>query len=75
MALYGAIPFMIAHGPDHSTGAFWHNPTETYVDVQKDGAATAAGTSGRAGAARAAGSSTRWMSESGVFDLTIFAAS
>lgn len=74
MALYGSIPFMVAHGPAHSTAMFWHNPTETFIDIEKNGAAGAAGTSGRPGAVRVAGSSTRWLSESGVFDLTIYTA-
>jgi len=54
MALYGSIPMILAHRPAGTTaGAFWNNPTETYVDIKKP----------------SEGVSTRWISESGVFDL------
>lgn len=57
MALYGSIPFMVAHSPERGTsGVFWNNPSETFVDVAHS---------------NADGSSTwtaRWMSESGVVD-------
>ena len=57
MALYGSIPFLVAGAPGGgAAGAYWNNPTETYVDVAK----------------AAAGASARWMSEAGVFDLTLF---
>lgn len=55
MALYGSIPVMIAHSSASTAGVFWNNPSETFVDVAKE-----------ATEARA-----RWMSESGVFDLTV----
>jgi alpha 1,3-glucosidase len=65
MALYGSIPMVLAHSPAGTTaGAFWNNPTETYVDVAKGAAAGAGGSGG-------AGVSTRWISESGVFDLFV----
>ena len=61
MALYGSIPFMIAHGANGaSAGVFWHNPSETYVDILKHAAPGGRG-----------GVSTRWMSESGVWDLSL----
>jgi len=59
MALYGSVPVMLAHstGGDniapHTAGIFWHNPSETFVDVRGSGA----------------GKETHWMSESGIFDL------
>lgn len=61
MALYGSIPFMLAHsGTTGSTvGVFWNNPTETYIDISKHTKA------------QNLGISTRWISESGVFDLTL----
>ncbi len=55
MALYGSIPVMIAHGQGRTAGVFWNNPSETFVDVAK----------------ASPGASARWMSESGVFDLTV----
>uniref|UniRef100_A0A1B6GNL0 Glucosidase II subunit alpha n=2 Tax=Cuerna arida TaxID=1464854 RepID=A0A1B6GNL0_9HEMI len=33
MALYAAVPFIIAHSTSHSAGVFWHNTAETWVDV------------------------------------------
>lgn len=61
MALYGSIPFMLAHGPaagGRTAGVFWNNPTETYIDVAKPGP-------GKGGV------TTRWISESGVWDLSL----
>lgn len=55
MALYGSIPYMLAHSAAGTCGAFWHNPTETYVDVKQDGADT----------------TTRWISEAGIVDLML----
>lgn len=55
--LYGSIPVMLAHaGDEHSSvtsGVYYHNPTETYVDVLR----------------RGDGAHTRWMSESGAVDI------
>ena len=33
MALYGSIPFVAAHTPARTAGAFFFNPSETFVDV------------------------------------------
>lgn len=86
MALYGSIPFLLAHGRSgHTAGAsecvggggrarsacwlsharpsaavYWNNPTETYIDIVKGPKA------GRAG-----GVGSRWLSESGVWDLSL----
>jgi alpha 1,3-glucosidase len=74
MALYGSIPFMIAHSPSgHSVGVFWNNPTETYVDINKgvrsSGSSIFAALTG--GSGPKVGVATRWISESGVFDLSL----
>jgi alpha 1,3-glucosidase len=65
MALYGGIPMVLAHSVHptasatdgsagtRTVGAFWHNPTETYVDVSRNGGDT----------------QTHWISESGIVDL------
>ncbi|OQR69905.1 neutral alpha-glucosidase AB-like [Tropilaelaps mercedesae] len=34
MALYGAVPFMIAHSEDRTAALLWLNPSETWVDVE-----------------------------------------
>ncbi|KAK9816687.1 hypothetical protein WJX72_003707 [[Myrmecia] bisecta] len=51
--LYGAIPFLLAHKPGLTQGAFWLNAAEMYVDVLKG----------------PSGTETRWIAESGVLDL------
>eukprot|EP00613_Pedinella_sp_CCMP2098_P070138 CAMPEP_0171921638 /NCGR_PEP_ID=MMETSP0993-20121228/20470_1 /TAXON_ID=483369 /ORGANISM="non described non described, Strain CCMP2098" /LENGTH=937 /DNA_ID=CAMNT_0012559095 /DNA_START=98 /DNA_END=2911 /DNA_ORIENTATION=+ len=54
MALYGSIPMIMSHSADTgSVGVFWFNPSETFVDVAQS----------------EGGTSTHWMSESGVVDL------
>jgi alpha 1,3-glucosidase len=34
-ALYGSIPFMLAHRKNESVGVFWMNPSETWIDIVK----------------------------------------
>ncbi|KAL6767918.1 GLC2A [Auxenochlorella protothecoides x Auxenochlorella symbiontica] len=51
--LYGSIPYLIGHRSGQTTGVFWLNAAEMYVDVVKS----------------VAGTSTRWIAESGVLDL------
>lgn len=34
-ALYGAVPFMLAHRKNESVGVFWMNPSETWIDIIK----------------------------------------
>jgi hypothetical protein len=55
MALYGHVPLVVSHSVKTGTsGAFYFNPTETFVDVisQDDG------------------KSTHWISESGIIDVS-----
>ncbi len=33
MALYGSIPFMVAHAEDKTVGVLWLNAAETFIDV------------------------------------------
>lgn len=33
MALYGSVPFMVAHNPKRSVGFFWLNAAETWIDI------------------------------------------
>lgn len=55
MALYGAIPLLVAPNAKNTVGAFWHNPSETFVDIETlaDGATK----------------KSHWLSESGVLDV------
>jgi len=55
MALYGAVPLIIAHGVASGTtvGMLWLNPTETWIDVNGTRVPT----------------QTRWTSEDGIVDV------
>jgi len=61
MALYGNIPLMLAHGlvngKGQTTGVFWFNPSETFIDIA-DG-----------GNSNNAYKQTHWISESGEIDF------
>lgn len=60
MAIYGAIPFMLAHRPGATAGFFWLNGAETWIDVTKRKQAKEITTE------------THWISESGIMDLFLF---
>lgn len=36
MALYGSVPLMVAHNTDRTTGIFWLNAAETWVDISSN---------------------------------------
>lgn len=57
MALYGHVPVMVAHSAAHTTGFFWLNAAETWIDVDS---------STRPGSVQ-----THWISESGIIDLFV----
>lgn len=38
MALYGSIPFMLAHNWSKTVGVFWHNAAETWIDITNSAA-------------------------------------
>ena len=62
MALYGAVPFLIAHHSAATTGLLWLNSAETFIDVSdgsSGGGLLSSGTPQK---------DTHWMSESGVLD-------
>jgi hypothetical protein len=61
MALYGEVPLIVSQSKTSGTvGAFWFNPTETFVDVENLSDDTST---------RTEESKTHWISESGVIDL------
>ncbi|KAK9766590.1 glucosidase II, partial [Basidiobolus ranarum] len=60
MALYGSIPFMMAHGKHRTVGVFWMNAAETWIDIEKDTNEKQTTTQ------------THWISESGVMDVFVF---
>lgn len=53
LGLYGSIPLIYARGEDFTTGLFWLNSAETYVDIY----------------ATQTGKKTHWYSESGLIDV------
>jgi alpha 1,3-glucosidase len=73
MALYGSIPYVIAHSAENTVGVLWMNSAETWVDIGVGGrgnivdsivnlvGGTESDKEGR----------TRWMSESGIIDIFV----
>lgn len=60
MALYGSVPLMWAHNTKNTVGLFWHNPSETWIDIAKN--------------ADIKSVDTHWISESGVIDAFVILA-
>uniref|UniRef100_A0A672J470 Neutral alpha-glucosidase AB n=1 Tax=Salarias fasciatus TaxID=181472 RepID=A0A672J470_SALFA len=58
MALYGAVPVMLAHNAQRTTGIFWFNAAETWVDI-----------SSNTGSSETPQTDVRWISESGIIDV------
>lgn len=57
MALYGSVPFVVSRTTDlKSSGFFWLNPSETWVDIET----------------KPNSKFTHWISESGVMEFFIF---
>jgi len=55
MALYGAVPLLVSQSMKTGTsGVFWFNPTETFVDIEDDDSGS---------------KTSHWMSESGIIDV------
>uniref|UniRef100_A0A672YYU2 Neutral alpha-glucosidase AB n=1 Tax=Sphaeramia orbicularis TaxID=375764 RepID=A0A672YYU2_9TELE len=74
MALYGAVPVMLAHNAKRTTGIFWLNAAETWVDISSN-------TAGKTvfgkmldyvqGSSETPQTDVRWISESGIIDVFI----
>uniref|UniRef100_A0A4W4HH77 Glycoside hydrolase family 31 N-terminal domain-containing protein n=1 Tax=Electrophorus electricus TaxID=8005 RepID=A0A4W4HH77_ELEEL len=60
MALYGAVPVMLAHNTQRTMGIFWLNAAETWVDI-----------SSNTGSSETPQTDVRWVSESGIIDVFI----
>eukprot|EP00041_Stephanoeca_diplocostata_P014598 m.270785 g.270785 ORF g.270785 m.270785 type:complete len:912 (+) comp19743_c0_seq1:101-2836(+) len=80
MALYGSIPFMIGHRAQQTTGLFFLNSAEMWVDVEKSH--TNSGFTnmlrrlqevvmGPTGAGDVPTTNTHWIAESGVLDVFV----
>jgi alpha 1,3-glucosidase len=74
MALYGNIPMMLAHGlvdgQSTSSGIFWFNPSETFIDISDSNIRSDAA-SGTAPFYK----TSHWISESGEVDFFMFGGS
>ncbi|RKO90353.1 glycosyl hydrolases family 31-domain-containing protein [Blyttiomyces helicus] len=75
MALYGSIPFMMAHKKGLSSGVFWLNSAEMWVDVEKSkGDEKVPDFSPRPSFRfqKPISTETHWSAESGILDLFVF---
>nr|CAD7440543.1 unnamed protein product [Timema bartmani] len=70
MSLYGAIPLIVAHGVTHTTGVFWLNGAETWVDIMgtSDQNVVSSIVNFVSGADRTPQVDTHFISESGIID-------
>lgn len=65
MALYGHVPFIVSQSMTTGTaGAFWFNPTETFVDIEDDPQL-----GGGQGIEGGGATKAHFISESGIIDL------
>ncbi|KAF7661004.1 hypothetical protein LDENG_00270350 [Lucifuga dentata] len=74
MALYGAVPVMLAHSTQRTMGIFWLNAAETWVDLSSN-------TAGKTvfgkmldyvqGSSETPQTDVRWISESGIIDVFV----
>ncbi|XP_057316342.1 neutral alpha-glucosidase AB-like isoform X2 [Hydractinia symbiolongicarpus] len=70
MALYGSIPYMMAHNAYKTVGVFWNNAAETWVDIASSKSVLSSLISlFKTGDIPEV--DTHWMSESGIIDLFI----
>ncbi|XP_061541216.1 neutral alpha-glucosidase AB isoform X2 [Phycodurus eques] len=74
MALYGSVPVMVAHNAQRTTGMFWLNAAETWVDISSN-------TAGKTvfgkmldyvqGSSETPQTDVHWFSESGIIDVFV----
>ncbi|KAJ2696152.1 glucosidase II [Coemansia sp. IMI 209128] len=69
MALYGSIPFMVAHNAESTVGVFWLNAAETWVDITREKSSTLGNLFRLGTSSKEPTVSTHWISESGVMDI------
>uniref|UniRef100_A0A0A9X6S5 Glucosidase II subunit alpha n=1 Tax=Lygus hesperus TaxID=30085 RepID=A0A0A9X6S5_LYGHE len=69
MALYAAIPFLIAHSEERSSGVFWLNPSETWVDVKSGSDNVVSSIVNLMGGGQETAVESHFMSESGNIDV------
>uniref|UniRef100_A0A674MHA5 Neutral alpha-glucosidase AB n=1 Tax=Takifugu rubripes TaxID=31033 RepID=A0A674MHA5_TAKRU len=68
MALYGSVPLIVAHNTERTTGIFWLNAAETWVDISSN---TAGKVHYVQGSNEKPQTDVRWISESGIIDAFI----
>lgn len=71
MALYGAVPFLVAKRPQGTVGVFWNNAAETYVDVEESSSGSVVSSLMNlvSGGGSEPHQQTHWFSESGIIDV------
>nr|XP_034173391.1 neutral alpha-glucosidase AB isoform X1 [Osmia lignaria] len=71
MSLYGAIPVLYAHGKERTTGIFWHNTAETWIDIlsSADNNMVESIVNFVSGSVKKSQVDAHFMSESGVIDV------
>jgi alpha 1,3-glucosidase len=67
MALYGSIPWVLAHNTHRTMGVLWLNPSETWVDVDYE----AGSQGGLFSSEKKDKANVHFMSESGIVDIWI----
>lgn len=70
MALYGAVPYVIAHNEKHTVAMLFLNPSETWVDVESPSAGMLSSMVGFVSNQKQDSKrETHWFSETGVLDV------
>ncbi len=70
MALYAAIPFMMGHNAKRTTGVFWLNAAETWIDVRKSSSGVLNSITNLVSSSQPR-VDTHWMSEAGIIDMFV----
>ena len=70
MALYGAVPFLLAKRSNGAVGMFWNNAAETYVDVEESSSGSVVSSlMNLVSGGQDSHQQTHWFSEGGIIDL------
>uniref|UniRef100_A0A674NSA8 Glucosidase II alpha subunit n=1 Tax=Takifugu rubripes TaxID=31033 RepID=A0A674NSA8_TAKRU len=71
MALYGSVPLIVAHNTERTTGIFWLNAAETWVDISSNTTVFGKMLDYVQGSNEKPQTDVRWISESGIIDAFI----
>ncbi|GMG44922.1 unnamed protein product [Ambrosiozyma monospora] len=72
LPMYGSIPFMLSTNSKHSSGLFWVNSADTYIDIKKVHKVEADEKKIIPEEAQSQRVQTHWMSENGIVDVILF---